>query len=99
CTLAGHCCKGDTSPNSLNVSTLPQLGVTRRAQEFSANRGPFCSTLIASDCAIWRTPTAAAPPSAPTQRTLGRNVWDRAGSQSSMPEDHHRALDTPSEAI
>jgi hypothetical protein len=29
--------------------------------------------------------TAAVPPSAPTRQTVGRNVWDRVRSQSSVP--------------
>ncbi len=37
--------------------------------------------------------TAAAPPSAPTQRTVDRNVWGRVRSQSSMKEEDCHVLD------
>jgi len=37
--------------------------------------------------------TTAAPPSAPTQQTVDRNVWGQIESQSSNPADMDRAPD------
>src|SRR2546422_160586 len=38
--------------------------------------------------------TAGAPPSAPAQQTVGRNVWGRVRSQSSISAANNRAPDT-----